>query len=760
MCIRWARSITIVASVLAALVVPGSPVLTDACASISLDAMLGTSNIGVYWNGENCVRGREPAPRARYGHSMVTIGNGAVIMFGGKTPALGAQRNVKSSDAKDTYRNDVDLLDVKRSVWIRLVALGTLPHARAAHTAVSWRGASGTWKMTIFSGAGAKFVADAHTFDVATNTWSELIATPPPPPGETPKKRSYGTAVSWVDELSGAWQMTLFAGGSQGAKGDLDDVHTLNLATGAWSGTVTTTGIAPEPRFHHSAVSWRSTSGEWKMTIFGGIGLNAMLADVNTLTLASSVWSGTISTTGTAPSPRLTHTAVGWTTASGARQMTIYGGYDYFTAETFAAVFTLDLGADVWSFMGEAPNPSLSGRRGFHAAASVHDEASGEWKMVSFGGQSSVGYLAELSTLALDTNVWSTGSIIANATAGPSARVYHTAVSWRDAASDEPQMTIYAGYDNVQTAYGDVHVLNLANGVWSGAISTAGTAPHPRFGHTAVSWRDDTIGEWLMTIFAGKVADYDVGAVVMGNDVHTLNLATNEWSGTVTTTGTVPSSRYHHTAVTWRDTASAWKMTVFAGDDGFGVSKSDVHTLDLVTSAWSGLISTTGQAPAPRYLHTAVSWLDTASDGWQMTISGGQNGDGVHTSGVETLDLSTGAWSGVVRTTGAEPSLRFGASAVSWSDPSSSAWKMAIFGGAFSGTAPTDVSILDLATNEWHSPSAIFQVGDLGRVFHSAIQWRHDASNTIQMSVWSGRTDSSGLVRGEVENADVGRGSA
>ena len=111
---------------------------------------------------------------------------------------------------------------------------------------------------------------------------------------------------------------------------------------------------------------------------------------------------------------------------------------------------------------------------------------------------------------------------------------------------------------------------------------------------------------------------------------------TDIWSE-VTTSGDAPDARQLHTAVTWVDPSNDEpKMTVFGGNDG--TYKNDVHILNLVTGAWSE-VTTSGDAPTARYGYTAVSWIDPNTYSINMTVFGGY--DGAMKNDVYTLLLMT-----------------------------------------------------------------------------------------------------------------------
>ena len=240
-------------------------------------------------------------------------------------------------------------------------------------------------------------------------------------------------------------------------------------------------------------------------------------------------------------------------------------------------------------------------------------------------------------------------------------------------------MSVFGGTGNDD----GVHTLDLVTGAWSGAVVTSGPAPGGRNSHSAVGWIDPSTNKPQMSVFGGIDGS-------LKNDVHTLDLVTGNWSGAVDTSGTPPSARYVHSAVGWIDpNTNNPKMSVFGGSGAGMMVDNDVHTLDLVTGVWSGggglpgAVVTSGTPPSARYLHSAVGWIDPSTNNPKMSVFGGY--DGSMKNDVHTLDLVTGAWSGAVVMSGTAPSARYYQSAVGWIDPSSNTPKMSVFGGSDDG---------------------------------------------------------------------------
>ena len=74
-------------------------------------------------------------------------------------------------------------------------------------------------------------------------------------------------------------------GGQDGSISALNDVHSFNLSSNAWT-QITTSGSSPSARYSHSAVLYNGD----QMIIFGGNGGSATFNDVHSLDLSSNAW--------------------------------------------------------------------------------------------------------------------------------------------------------------------------------------------------------------------------------------------------------------------------------------------------------------------------------------------------------------------------------------------------------------------------------------------------------------------------------------
>ena len=283
----------------------------------------------------------------------------------------------------------------------------------------------------------------------------------------------------------------------------------------------------------------------------------------------------------------------------------------------------------------------------------------------------------------------------------PTERAYHSAV-----VSGE-YMVVFGGSHGA-THLNDVHTLHLTTGVWtSPTIVNAPPPPPVRSGHSAVSWVDAS-GTPMMTIFGGVF-----GAYSFLNDIYTLNLHTWTWNE-VSTSGTPPSARSDHSAVSWVDVSGTPMMTIFGGEihDQSGTHhKNETKTLNLTSGEWGSTVV----GPIARAGHSAVVW------GESMIIFGGEN-DTHSSNDVYVINLIDGTWT--IQNDEQRPSKRRGHSAVVVGD------SMIVFGGYDGGPIKNDVHTLNLATSVWTTQNACPN----GLESHSAVAWRE------YMIVFGGRS--------------------
>lgn len=146
------------------------------------------------WNTINPLN----SPEARYGHSMVTLPDGRVMMFGGE----GAQADLF---------NDLYVYD--NNNWGEIIPENDPPSSRRDHTA--WVTDN---KMWIYGGLGQDGpVNDVWSYDISTNEWTEHILN-----GTTPTAR-YGHSLTPLDDGS-----KVILGGKDANGNSLNDCWLMN----------------------------------------------------------------------------------------------------------------------------------------------------------------------------------------------------------------------------------------------------------------------------------------------------------------------------------------------------------------------------------------------------------------------------------------------------------------------------------------------------------------------------------------------------
>jgi len=207
--------------------------------------------------------GTSGSPAARDSHTAVyDSANNRMILFGGEVFSSGA------------VLNDVWVLSNANgqggtATWTQLSPSGTLPGARALHTAVY---DPATNVMTVFGGYGStgRGLSDVWVLSHAnglggTPVWTRLSPSGGPPPGVTGSTGVYDSANNI---------MTVFAGANPAATASTNGVWTLSHANGV-GGTPQWTNIvrngapgSPAKRGSHTAV-YDVTHN--RMVIFGGL---------------------------------------------------------------------------------------------------------------------------------------------------------------------------------------------------------------------------------------------------------------------------------------------------------------------------------------------------------------------------------------------------------------------------------------------------------------------------------------------------------
>jgi len=316
------------------------------------------------------------------------------------------------------------------------------PGIRADHTAIY---DSLGRRMILFGGQDDffTFYNDVWALDLTPTTaamttppvnyWTQLAPTGVPPNAPTPR---FGHSAIYDTQNN---RMIVFGGEDGTSSPFQQDVYILNLGTipPAWSKPAVS-GTAPSPRLGHTAVY---DAANQRMVVFGGNDLTGEKSDTFFLSLPLNppfVWSNGPS----GPIKRTEHSAV----YDGMRQqMIIFGGLDHATLPDGSI-----LNEDTW-FLNLAGTPSwnqpfLSGAPFFRQGHTTVYDSSNQ-RLVLFGGdtQFSPSPVANNELWAVQLDAGSSWTFLSPSSgAPPTARYGHSAIY--DTGSG--RMVIYGGYDS------------------------------------------------------------------------------------------------------------------------------------------------------------------------------------------------------------------------------------------------------------------------------------------------------------------------
>jgi len=353
-----------------------------------------------------------------------------------------------------------------------------------------------------------------------------------------------------------------------------------------------------------------------------------------------------------------------------------------------------------WSQLSAGTGPSA--RKGHTAIYDAHNH-----RMIVFGGESSSGYQNDVWAVRLGCSTPTWSQLSPSGTA-PQAREDHSAIY--DPTGN--RMIVFGGEGTtlhgstpVETLFNDVWALSLGSSpAWS-QLSTSGTSPCPRSGHTAVY--DALHGR--MIVFGGVVPFCSQNSPLCGNTIETqgnfaLTLSSLAWTpyvcsedancvahnGATCTTDARPSPREYHSAIF----DGSNRIIIFGGwyeDEAFSDTRSwDVSS--ALDGTWANM-SPGGTSPGNLQNHRAI--YDTTHN--RMLVFGGDDGDlqnGLTYSNT-TYALSLGSspsWS-TLSPSGTAPAARSFSSAIY--DPIGD--RMLVFGGTNGSTDYSDLWALTVA---------------------------------------------------------------
>jgi len=540
---------------------------------------------------------------SRFSHTAVFDTNTKkMVVFGGR------------NSTTNTNLNDLWVISTSSLKFVTSTQespSGPVPSARYGHVAVF---DAATDRMTIFGGGTGSpapctndvwFLSSANG-QLGTPTWTQAS-----PTGILPTARYHHAAA-----YDPATNTMMVFGGSNCAKGYFNDVWILSNANGA-SGTpawrkLFASGTAPTARESASAVYDPVNN---LLIIYGGNAGSTNFGDVWVLSNANGtggnpVWTQ-LTPAGTAPNTRSGHSAI---YDSANNRMTIFGGFHltHSLSDTFVLSFANGIGGTpTWTQLtatGTAP------QIGYHTA--VYDSSKNA--MYIFSGSSSQAKLSgddhafSLSNSnGIGTSQWTRG--------GPPARFSQSMIF--DSATKS--LFVFDGQHALtNTAIDDYwqasNISTSSDLNWT-PVNASGTHPKARWGQAAVY---DSTNKRIM-MFGGSA-----GFPACVNDYWVMTNANNTggrkpvW-GPITTSGTPPSARVHHSAA-YDSTTNT--LMIFGGFNCNSTYYSDVWILSGAnaisgTPLWTKL-TPTGTSPSPRQASSLVYNPSTNT----LTVFGGDAG--------------------------------------------------------------------------------------------------------------------------------------
>jgi hypothetical protein len=486
-----------------------------------------------------------------------------------------------------TYLNNVWVLSLAGTpAWTQLTPSGTPPSGRSGHSAIYDPGSD---CMVVFGGYNGStlpyYLNDVWALSLSgAPAWTQLTPSGTPPSGRDGHNAIYDPVRD---------RMVMFGGA--GPDSLLNDVWVLSLLAGelAWT-QLTPSGTLPIQRSRHSAIYDPVRDC---MVVFGGYDESSSLDDVWALSLVGTPAWTELTTSGTPPTARGTHSAI----YDPVRDcMVVFGGWDGSGASSFNDVWALTLvGTPAWTELTPSGTPPIA--RGTHSA--IYDPVRD--RMVVFGGWDGSGASSFNDVWALSlagTPAWT--QLTPSGSTPPSGRTAPNAIY--DPVRD--RMVVFGGYyyDGSLHYFNDVWALSLAGTPAWTELTPSGTPPRARYAHSAIY---DPVRD-RMVVFGG--CDDYMGSYL--NDVWALSLAGAPAWTELTPLGTPPSARRYHSAIydSVRD-----RIVVFGGYSGSYLN--DIWALSLAgTPAWTQL-TPSGASPGTRRAHSAI--YDPVRD--RMVVFGG-----------------------------------------------------------------------------------------------------------------------------------------
>jgi hypothetical protein len=454
-------------------------------------------------------------PLVRTNHSMASVGNDKVLLFGGLPGSI---------------NDETWVYDRSDNTWI-FMNPSIKPSPRMGHTMANIGGD----KVLLFGGTDAGGLnAETWVYDFSDNIWTLMT-----PVLKKPSKRTFHAMAN-----IGSDRVLLFGGNDQ--FGFDDETWVYDLSDNKW--TEKTTSVKPSSRARHSMAGIHGSIGS-KVLLFGGKGTAGLNNETWIYNLDSNTW--TLITSVPKPFKRSFHAMATY----GADQVLLFGGsINDSTNGMMNDTWVFDLSDNKWSAKNPLTKPTA---RFMHAVSSNSDGP-----VLLFGG---------LDANGLDDETWVYGELTApvitcpaNITISTSLNQCSQGVPFTITATGNPAPAVVAMLDDHQIFSHHVFPLGTrtvncfaTNGIGDTAFCSFTVTVEDRISPKLTCPAEIIVNP---TTMAGAIVNYP------------LPVATDNCSATLTQTGGLASgslfpigttiNEFKATDATGNTTTCSFKVTV------------------------------------------------------------------------------------------------------------------------------------------------------------------------------------------------------
>ncbi|CAG9318789.1 unnamed protein product [Blepharisma stoltei] len=423
---------------------------------------------------------------------------------------------------------------------------------------------SSTNSLLVFGGSStaANKYNDVWQFNLDTSLWSHLEETS----SSAPDERIY--SASFTDENSGIFYV--FGGSSD--YGPQNDLWGFTISTMKWK-EITTTGDIPTPRGAMGCTKYTDSYGNLNFVIFGGKGLNGLLASMASLNVTTMAWTK-LPKNGDYPfamySPQIKYYD---------GYIYLAGGDDYINGIYNTNFYRYDLASKKWENITDESATYTTRALGGSFIYNNSFYLTFGWSDVAQVDVSEV-YKVDLT----DPNfAWSVAEIVG--TSDDPANIPRDSYGF---AVNGNTFYICGGYYSGGNLNDVVKFDLTKTPIIYTSLAYINLSPSARAYHTM-----ETI-EGYIYIFGGAYKDTKL------NDLWKFDPETETWES-LSPNGVIPSARSHHASGSQGNV-----MFIFGGIDSSGQYLDDLYQFDVSSSTWKLISPSSDTLPSARYAACAV----------------------------------------------------------------------------------------------------------------------------------------------------------